>query len=149
MKIILLILIFAKTSCQEDKLVKFILAGSASGVLAGCIYGSTILIDESASYTFSKIKLLSESQKNYLQKSLVLAGTFGLSKALGFSNEGATVIAGSGLVANLIASKLKHLKNKHYNIEAYASAATAGLITTGSIYESLSSKSSPLLKNRS
>jgi hypothetical protein len=149
MKIILLILIFAKTSCQEDKVVKFILASSTGGILAGGIYGSIVLLDESANYTVSKIKLLSDAQKFYLKKSLIAAGTFGLSKVLGFSNEGAAGIATTGVLANLIVSRLKNLKSKDCNVEAYASAATAGLITTGSIYGSLSSNSSPLLKNRS
>lgn len=149
MKIILLILIFAKISCQEDKAVKFLLASSASGVLAGGIYGSMVLLDESTNYSISKIKLLSEAQKFYLKKSLVLAGTFGISKALGFSNEGAAVIAGSSIVANLLTAQIKNLKNSSYNIEAYASAATAGLIATGSLYSSLSQNSSSFLKNRS
>jgi hypothetical protein len=137
MKIILIFLIFAKTSCQEDNVVKFILSSSTGGVLAGGIYGSTVLLDESANYAVSKIKSLSDAQKFYLKKSLVLAGTFGISKALGFSNEGAAVITGSSAITTLIASRIKKLKDGSYNIESYASAATAGLITTGSCYQSL------------
>jgi hypothetical protein len=149
MKIIVLILIFAKISCQEDKAVKLILASSASGVLAGGIYGSIVLLEESANYAVSKIKLSTETQKNYLKKSLVLAGTYGISRALGFTNEGAALIAGTSVVANLIAAQIKNLKNNNYNIEASACAATAGLITTGSIYVTLSQNPVQLQKNRS
>ena len=142
MKIILLILILAKISCQEDKAVKLMLASSAPGILAGGFYGSLVLLDESANYTVSTIKLLSESQKFYLKKSLVLAGTFGLSRAFGFSNEGAAMIAGSSVVANLIAARIENFKNSSNNIETYASAATAGLISTATCYKLLSQTSS-------
>jgi hypothetical protein len=141
MKIILLILILAKISCQEDKAVKLMLASSASGILAGGFYGSLFLLDESTNYGISKIKLLSESQKLFLKKSLVLAGTFGLSRAFGFSNEGAAVITGSSVVANLIGARIESLKNGNHNFEAYASAATAGLISTATCYKLLSQKS--------
>ena len=145
MKIILLILILAKTSCQEDKVIKFMLASSTAGVLAGGIYGSTILLDESVNYTVSKIKSLNDVQKFYLKKGLILAGTFGISKALGFSHEGATVIAGSSAIVNLITSQIKNIKNSSNNIEAYASSATAGLIATASFYKSMSNNSSHLM----
>jgi hypothetical protein len=145
MKIILLFLILAKISCQEDKAVKFMLASSASGVLAGGVYGSIVLLDESTNYALSKIKSLNETQKFYLKKSLILAGTFGISKALGFSNEGAAVITGSSVIANLIASRIKKLKDDNYNIEAYASSATAGLIATASFYKLMNNNSAQLI----
>lgn len=141
MKIFLLILIFSKISCQEDKFLKLVLASSASGVLAGGFYGSTVLLDESGNYSLSKIKSLSDSQKYYLKKTLVAAGSFGLSKALGFSNEGAMVIAGSGVFSDLIASKIKFWKNNDINISACASSLTAGLISTGALYKSLGADS--------
>lgn len=137
MKIILLILILAKTSCQEDKAVKIILASSASRVLAGGIYDSIILLDESADYSMSKIKSINDVQKFYLKKGLILAGTFGISKALGFSNESAAVITGSSIVASIISSRIKKLKNCNYNLDAFASATIAGLILTRSYYKSL------------
>lgn len=137
MKIVLLILIFLQIDCQEDKFVKLVLSTSASGILAGGVYGSIVLLDETTNFGVSKIKSLNDVQKYCLKKSLIAAGSYGLSKSLGFSNEGAMTIAGSSIISELITSKFKSINTNNYNVGAYSSALAAGIISSVALYRLL------------